>query len=363
MPSTRWIIEMRLPESSTPSVLNSTIVLGVRRSALPSSNSISARPRSRVLTCVPCVMGRLRNALSNPMPVFLLICTEPCTSLRRTMRACEPARAGSARSTQAAAVRRTMLILESDSLDISNPQRSSLPIRARFGKNNCKNLCPGGYRLAARGRGVAILNPSASWSRSRAHFHESLCPRPHHVEHRTVVVNFLQKRLYGLQFQEVTTLGLVFHVFQLVVEGKLLVAMVVGKTASELQRRAHALKQSRQLLDGRQGRKIVSRGSFLRPIFVGQLLVAGEGQLAIARIDLARKVMGLRGQLENPGARGVREAEFRLVGLALVRVGRDFRHTFIAGVAVGLHCNGIVFGFGVGKVQRESNRGGLGCTS
>src|SRR5271166_5404939 len=47
MPSTRWIIEMRLPESSTPSVLNSTVVLGVRRSALPSSNSISARPRSR----------------------------------------------------------------------------------------------------------------------------------------------------------------------------------------------------------------------------------------------------------------------------------------------------------------------------
>src|SRR5271166_5404940 len=46
MPSTRWIIEMRLPVSSTPSVLNSTVVLGVRRSALPSSNSIS-RDRGR----------------------------------------------------------------------------------------------------------------------------------------------------------------------------------------------------------------------------------------------------------------------------------------------------------------------------
>jgi hypothetical protein len=123
MPSTRLITEMRLPESSTPSVLNSTVVLGVRRIVLPSSNSISARPRSRVFTCVPCVTGRLRNAFSNPRPVFLSICTEPCTSLRRTMRACEPANAGSAISTQAEAVRRTILNLESDSLDISKPPK------------------------------------------------------------------------------------------------------------------------------------------------------------------------------------------------------------------------------------------------
>src|SRR5579862_2527598 len=66
-------------------------------------------------------MGRLRKALSNPMPVFLSICTEPWTSLRRTMRACESARAGSARSAQAATVRKAMLILERESLDIATP--------------------------------------------------------------------------------------------------------------------------------------------------------------------------------------------------------------------------------------------------
>ena len=39
-------LQMRAPESLRPSLLNSIAVLGVRRIELPSSNSISARPRS-----------------------------------------------------------------------------------------------------------------------------------------------------------------------------------------------------------------------------------------------------------------------------------------------------------------------------
>ena len=104
LPSTISTAEIRFPSSFSPSRLNSTVVLGVTRNALPSSNSISARPFSPVRNCVPCVMGRFAKAFSNPNPAFLSICTAPCTSLKRTMRACDSAAAGSARSAPAKAV-------------------------------------------------------------------------------------------------------------------------------------------------------------------------------------------------------------------------------------------------------------------
>src|SRR5271157_4943479 len=123
MPSTRLISEICLPASLRPSVLNSMVELGARRSALPSSNSTSARPFWSVFKRVPCVIGRLRKAFSNPRPVFLSIWTVPCTSLRRTMRACDSARAGSASSAPTATARRIELNLERDALDIATPGR------------------------------------------------------------------------------------------------------------------------------------------------------------------------------------------------------------------------------------------------
>src|ERR1035438_4524909 len=238
MPSTRLITEIRLPESLKPSVLNSTVVFGVKRSVLPSSNSISARPRSCVLTCGPCVIGRVRNAFSNPQPVFLSIGTEPCTSLRRTMRACELARAGSARRAQAAKVRATMLNLERERLDIATSKDRRCLLDHGFPGGSCK-IWPlpyssryagtgGPHPPAGRQREARGDNRLAPRSRTRTHFHNPLRPCPHDVHHRAIVINLLQNRLHGLQFDEIPSPGLIFHALQLVIEGKLLVAMGVG---------------------------------------------------------------------------------------------------------------------------------------
>src|SRR5260370_360090 len=241
------------------------------------------------------------------------------------MRACEAARAGSAKSAQAPAVRRTMLNLERERFDMATPAGLPKSIRTRFRAGSCKTC------VIAR-----VLKASACRSRARRHFHDPLRPRPYHVDDGAVIMNLLQNRPYCLQFDEIAPPGLIFHTLQLVVEGELLVAMIVGEAPAELERRADALKQRGQLLDGRLGGEIVSRRGLALSVFVDQFLGSGECKLVIAGVDLAGKIMGLCGQVEDPGSGNVREGKFGLVGLAVVGVGRDLRRTFVAEVAVGL---------------------------
>src|SRR5882762_192568 len=131
---------MRCPASLRPRRLNSIMVFGARRTVLPSSNSISARPVSRVLSRVPCVIGRFRNPFSNPVPVFLSISTDPCTSLKRTMRACESAIAGSATSAQAKATR-TTCSKDDFGLSIQSP-REGLPSLSILEHDFCPKVSP-----------------------------------------------------------------------------------------------------------------------------------------------------------------------------------------------------------------------------
>ena len=96
---------------------------------------------------------------------------------------------------------------------------------------------------------MGLCRYSVSRSRAIAYFHDSLRPGPDHVDNRTVVVNLLENGPYGLQFDETPAAELILHLLQFVVERELLVAVIVGETPSELQRRCKALKQRRQLLD------------------------------------------------------------------------------------------------------------------
>jgi hypothetical protein len=52
----------------------------------------------------------------------------------------------------------------------------------------------------------------------------------------------LQNGLYGLQFGEISSPGLIFHLLQLVVESKFLVAVVVRKPPAEVQCGGNPLK-------------------------------------------------------------------------------------------------------------------------
>src|SRR5712691_1344423 len=154
------------------------------------------------------------------------------------MRACDAARAGSAKSAQAAAVRRTVLNLDRESFDMATPR--GLPWLLEHGS------APGVVKLEGSPR---VLRPLACRSRAGGHLHDPLRPRPHYVDNGGVVVNLLQNRLDGLQFYEIPPPGLVFHALQLVVEGKFLIAVIVGEAPAELESGSDALKQRRQLLD------------------------------------------------------------------------------------------------------------------
>src|SRR5260370_15962540 len=119
------------------------------------------------------------------------------------MRACDAARAGSAKSAQAAAVRRTVLNLDRESFDMATPR--GLPWLLEHGS------APGVVKLEGSPR---VLKPLAYRSRAVAHLHDPLRPRPYHVDDGAIVVNLLQNPLYSLQFDEIPLPGLAFHALQ-----------------------------------------------------------------------------------------------------------------------------------------------------
>ena len=176
-----------------------------------------------------------------------------------------------------------------------------------------------------------------------AHVHDPLCSGPYDVHDGVVIVNLLQDWLYGLQFYEVAAPGFIFHALQLIVENgkEFLVTVVVNQAPAELQRCRDALEQHGELLDGRNGRIVIFGAGVALNVFVGQFLGAGKCELAIAGIDLAGEIMGLRRQIENPGTGRVGEREFGLVGLAVLRVFRDLRGALVAGVTIRLNGDGM----------------------
>ena len=71
------------------------------------------------------------------------------------------------------------------------------------------------------------------------------------VDHRAVIVDFLEHGLYGLQLREFAMARLLFHLFELVVERELLVTVEVGEAVGKLKCGTDTLKKCGQLLDGR----------------------------------------------------------------------------------------------------------------
>ena len=68
--SAPFIVLTFAPELRNESCWKFTRVCGTRRSVLPSSNSTSARASSRVHSRVPSVIGKFRNAFSQPCPAL-----------------------------------------------------------------------------------------------------------------------------------------------------------------------------------------------------------------------------------------------------------------------------------------------------
>src|SRR5271169_3498722 len=109
----------------------------------------------------------------------------------------------------------------------------------------------------------------------------------------------------------------------------------MNQAPTVVQGSSRALKNGGQLLDVKRGRIVELRRVGALAVGVDQLFSAGKGQLPIAGVDLAGKIMGLRGEVEDTGPGGVGEAEFGLIGLALVRVGRDLCGALIDRMPVG----------------------------
>ena len=126
-----------------------------------------------------------------------------------------------------------------------------------------------------------------------------------------------------MQFRQVSAFCLVFHALQFVVEGELLIAMEVSHTAAEFHGCCDALKQRCQLLHGWLLRIIVIGRGVPLTILVDKFLGAGERQLLVARVDLAREVMGLGGKLEDASAASIGQCEIRLVIVARVGIGGE----------------------------------------
>jgi hypothetical protein len=67
---------------------------------------------------------------------------------------------------------------------------------------------------------------------------------------------------------------------------------------------------------------------------IAQLFCPRESDLLIAGIDLSRKILRLRGQIEDAGAGRFGESEVRFVRVALVGILRDFAGRFVVRVSV-----------------------------
>src|ERR1700676_7594 len=239
-----------------------------------------------------------------------------------------------------------------------------MSFRARFWGAGCQNWVTGTGPWSLRSPTASVTQlffawrscPAASglmpWRRARTHFHDSLRPRPDYVHHRIIVVDLLQNRLCGLQFDEFASAGLIFPSPSLLVESKFLITVIVSEMAAKLERRRNALKQRGQLLDGGLRRKIVTRRRLAPAVFVGELLGARIGQLVVAGVDLAGKIIGLGSKIKDAGARCVRKVEFGLIVVAVFGFGRYFCRTFVAAVSVRSDRDGIVVRIGSGKIQR-----------
>src|SRR6476660_8402797 len=139
------------------------------------------------------------------------------------MRACELAKAG---NENAVTAKRTKLSL--DGVCMIPP--GCYLIRTRFRGRSCKNwvYTDGNRQKDNVGEAYRSLYWSISGSWVRAHFHDAEGSGSDHIDHRAVIVNLLQDGLYGLQFSQISTAGLILHALQLVIESQLLVAVKVS---------------------------------------------------------------------------------------------------------------------------------------
>src|SRR5579863_779691 len=162
---------------------------------------------------------------------------------------------------------------------------------------------------------------SLAGRRGRSHPDEAESPGTVDVHNGVVVVNPLQDRLYGLQFNDFAAPGLIFHVRKLVIEGQLLKAMEIREAASEFQSSAEALKHCSELFDGWDRRKIVVGRRIPLGVAIGELLGTHKSEFLVAGVDFSREVMSLRSQVEDAVPGCVEQVEVGLIGLAVVRVG------------------------------------------
>ena len=135
-----------------------------------------------------------------------------------------------------------------------------------------------------------------------SHLYDPAGPGADHVHDRTVVVNLLQDGLYSLQFDKISAPGLIFHALQLVIQSQLLVAVISRRGGGRIPASQRRFETGSSIAARRLRGEVVFRRGFALAVFVGKFLGAGEGQLLIAGVDLAGKVMGLGGQIEDAGA-------------------------------------------------------------
>src|SRR5271155_2685149 len=109
--------------------------------------------------------------------------------------------------------------------------------------------------------------------------------------------------------------------------------MVIREAATELHGSGDGLKKHGQLLHGSYSRVVEFGGIVSTSVMVCELLGSGESDLAIAGVDLSGKIMGLRGKVKNTCMSARRELEFSMVSFAVFRVGGDFGHRLVLGMA------------------------------